>query len=65
MNNEIINCYDLDIKQDIPEEFRIIKTDNESLIHSNKIFKGIMMGIGIGVCIYLVYNFTIKKKEKV
>lgn len=61
MNNKIINCYELDIKQDFPEELLIVKADNESLIHSNRIFKGILMGIGIGICIFIIYNSIPKK----
>jgi len=42
MTDEIINCYELDLKQDFPAEMEMIKSSNESLKNSNHYFKNVL-----------------------
>lgn len=56
MEHEIINCYQLDIRQDIPKEMELLKTSNESLKQTNQSFKIILAAIGLGFILFVVYQ---------
>ena len=65
MTEEIINCYELDLKQDIPAEMELIKSSNENLKNSNRNFKIILLSIGLGVFIwYIIKNSKPKIGKK-
>ena len=56
MQEEIINCYELDIKQDIPAEMELLKLSNEELRSSNRNFTIILFTIGLGVILFAIYQ---------
>ena len=62
MTENIINCYELDIKQDIPAEMEFIKSNNESLKQTNLRFKILLGAIGLGVILFVIYK-SLKIKE--
>ena len=63
MTENIINCYELDIKQDIPTEMELIKSSNESLKQTNQSFKIILGAIGLGVIVFVVFQSLKTRKE--
>lgn len=62
MDYEIINCYELDVRQDIPAEMEIIRSNNEKLENSNRTFKVIMLSIGLGIILFAVYQSSKTRK---
>ncbi len=60
MNEEIINCYQLDIKQDFPEDLRLAQIDSQSLKNKNQILLTILIAFGIGLSSFIllkrIYN---------
>lgn len=64
MTEEIINCYELEIKQDIPAEMEIMRSSNEKLENSNHNFKIILLSIGLGVIIWLIVHNSIQRIEE-
>ena len=64
MNNEIINCYQLDVTQDIPKELIMFKANCKTLIRTNKILKGALIATGIGICAYFIYKIYSDEKEE-
>lgn len=67
MTENIINCYELDIKQDIPVEMEFIKSNNESLKQTNLSFKILLGAIGLGVILFVIYQSSktrIDEKDK-
>ena len=56
MKDEIINCYELEIRQDIPAEMEVIRSSNENLKNSNRNFKIILFSIGLGIVLFAVYQ---------
>ena len=67
MKNEIINCYELDFKQDVPAEMEMIKASNESLKKSNHYFKIVLLSIGFGIMLSAFYQISktrIEEKDK-
>lgn len=63
MTERIINCYELDIKQDIPVEMEIMRSSNEKLENSNQAFKIILISIGFAIVLFAVYQRSKAKKE--
>lgn len=64
MTENIINCYELDVKQDIPAEMELIRSSNENLKRTNQSFKIILWAIGLGIVIWsLIQNSKPKKRE--
>jgi len=64
MTENIINCYELDLKQDIPAEMEILKSSNGKLEKSNRIFKIILWSIGIGIAVFTIYQIQKRRKRK-
>jgi hypothetical protein len=62
MDYEIINCYELDVRQDIPAQMELLKSSNEELNNSNRILTVILLSIGLGVILFAVYQSS--KKEQ-
>lgn len=62
MEHQIINCYELDIKQNIPTDMAVLISSNEKLIKSNNLFKIILMSIGIGVIISVIFQYSKPRK---
>ena len=56
MEQEIINCFELDVRQDIPAEMEIMRSNNEKLENSNRTFKVIILSIGLGIILFAVYQ---------
>ena len=56
MTESIINCYELDIRQDIPAEMELIILRNVKLKNSNRNFKIIILSVGLGVILFAVYQ---------
>lgn len=64
MSYEIINCYELEIRQDIPAEMELIKSKNKNLKNSNHNFKIILFSIGLGVILFGVFHISKTRKEE-
>ncbi len=64
MTENIINCYELDIKQNIPAEMELIKSSNEELKGSNQNFKIILLSIGLGIILFALYQSSKTRKEE-
>jgi|GEM_PF-5940581 len=64
MNSEIIHSYQLDIKQDFPEELKLAEAQCDSLERTNKVFMGTLIVIGIGLSIYLIRKFINVEEDK-
>lgn len=64
MAENIINCYELDLKQDIPAELELLKSSNQELKISNRNFTIILFSIGLGVIFFAVYQSSKKTKKK-
>ena len=64
MTENIINCYELDIKQDIPAEMELIRSSNENLKNSNHNFKIILLSIAFGVILFAVFQSSKTRKEE-
>lgn len=56
MEHEIINCYEMDIRQDIPVEMESLRMDNESLLNTNLVLRITLISIGLGVILFAVYH---------
>ena len=56
MERRIINCYELDVRQNIPAEMELLTSSNEELKSSNQNFKIILLSIGLGVILFAVYQ---------
>lgn len=63
MKEKIINCYELDIKQDIPVEMEMLKSSNENLNNSNRVLRITLLSIGIVIIFFAVYQNSKTKKE--
>lgn len=63
MEYEILNSYELDIKQDIPAEMELLTSSNQELKNSNRSFTIILLTIGLGIVIYAVYQSSKTRKE--
>ena len=63
MEPRIINCYELDLKQDFPEDLRLVKIKCESLKRKNKFLINSTIFIGLGLITYLVIK-TLKPNYK-
>ena len=64
MTEKIINCYELDIKQDIPAEMEIIRTSNENLKNSNRNFRLILLSVGFVIVFIAVYQNSKMRQKK-
>ena len=67
MDQNIIDCYKLEIIRDIPQELSVITHNRDSLFRENQKLKNIVWGLSISLGCVLVYNLinTIyAKKEK-
>lgn len=63
MDYEILNCYELDLRQDIPAEMEVLKITNRKLESKNRVFVYLIASIGIGVIIWSIMQSS--KKEKI
>ena len=64
MDYEIINCYELDVRQDIPTEFVQLRHDNETVRQTNKFLKVVLLGIVFGIAISAVIQIRQANKHK-
>lgn len=64
MTENIINCYELDIKQDIPAEMELIKSSNQELKSSNRNFTIILFSIGLGIILFVIYKSSKTRNEE-
>ena len=56
MDYEIINCYELDVRQDIPAQMESLKSYNKELKSSHRILTIILLSIGLGVTLFSMYQ---------
>ncbi|MCA0131758.1 hypothetical protein [Winogradskyella alexanderae] len=63
MDYEIINCYELDVRQDIPTEMEVLKITNRKLESKNRVFVYLIASIGFGVIVWSIVQSL--KKEKI
>ncbi|MBV7270564.1 hypothetical protein [Winogradskyella luteola] len=65
MEQEIINCYELDIKQNFPEDLRLSRVECESLKQKNNILFNVLVGFGTGLlAVFLLKLITSNKDNK-
>jgi hypothetical protein len=62
MEQEIINCFELDVRQDIPAEMEGLKITNKKLETKNRVYVYLIAAIGIGAILFSIYHSS--KKEK-
>ena len=63
MDYEILNSYELDVKQDIPAEMEVLKITNRKLESKNRVFVYLIAAIGIGAIFYSIYHGSKSRKE--
>jgi prolipoprotein diacylglyceryltransferase len=54
MDYEILNCYELDVRQEIPEQMTLLKSKNHELNNSNKILSIMLFSVGLGIVLYAI-----------
>jgi hypothetical protein len=64
MEQEIINCFELDVRRDIPAEMELVKLSNRELKKSNQHFRIILLTLGLGAVLYAVYQSSKQGREK-
>lgn len=67
MEPRIINCYELDLKQDIPAEMNLLKSSNKDLEKKNGYLTLTLFSIGLGVILFAIYQSSktgIEEKDK-
>ena len=64
MEYEFINCYELDIKKDIPGEMELLTSSNQELESSNRNLTIILFSIGLGVILFAVFQSSKTRKEE-
>jgi len=64
MEHKIINCYDLDIRQDFPEDLRLAQEESKSLENTNKVLTVALVIVGVGLSIAFIYNQIAESKAK-
>ncbi|MCK8479762.1 hypothetical protein [Psychroserpens algicola] len=64
MEDELINCFDLDIKQNFPEDIRLAQEQNKSLENTNKVLTAVLVIIGVGLSIAFIYSQIAKRKTR-
>lgn len=67
-NQNIIDCYKLDLIKDIPEELKLTKSHRNDLFSQNQKLKKIVWALGISLGGLLTYtwfkNYEKRKKNK-
>ncbi len=65
-NQNIIDCYKLDLIKDIPEELKLTKSNRNDLFLQNQKLKKIIWTLGISLGCLLAYNLlkNYGKKQK-
>ncbi|WP_027393519.1 hypothetical protein [Aquimarina latercula] len=65
-NQNIIDCYKLDLVKDIPEELKLTKSHRNDLFLKNQRLKSIIWTLGISLGCLLAYNLLKNhgKKQK-
>jgi len=64
MEDELINCFDLDIKQNFPEDLRLAQEDCKSLESTNKVLTVALIIVGVGLSVAFIYNQIAENKAK-
>lgn len=67
MTDKVINCYELDIKQDISVEMELLRLSNKELKGSNRNFRITLLTVGLVIILFAVYQSLktrIEEKEK-
>ena len=60
----MIDCYQLEIARDIPEEFTLLENNYENLKNTHLIIKRVFFGIGIGIVVLIIINTYNHQKER-
>jgi len=63
MEHQIINCYELDLKQNFPEDLRLSQIECESLKHKNDILFNMLVGFGAGLLTIFLLKLIISEKN--
>ncbi len=63
MEKKIINCYELDIKQNFPEDLRLSQIECESLKQRNNILFNSLIVLGTGLLAIYIFKILSEKKE--
>ncbi|WP_103866722.1 hypothetical protein [Aquimarina sp. I32.4] len=67
MNQKFINCFELDLAQDIPKELSYYQNHCNTLIGRNQLYKNVLIAVTSGICMYMMYktiNHYTKKKKR-
>ena len=64
MEQEIINCFELDVRQDIPAEMDLLASSNRELKKLNHHLTIILLSVGLGTILYAVYQSSKQVMEK-
>jgi len=60
----IIDCYQLDVARNIPEEFAVLESNYQTLKNSNQLMSGALIGVGLGLGLFLIYKMYFDDKER-
>ena len=60
----IIDCYKLDVARNIPGEFAVLESNYQTLKNSNQIISGALIGVGLGLGLFLIYKMYFDDKER-
>ena len=63
MEHEILNCFELDIRQDIPAEMELLKQNSELIKTKNKVLKTVLLGIVFGLVAVVLYHKIKENRE--
>jgi|GEM_PF-5803738 len=64
MNIEPIHTYQLDLKQDFPEDLRLSQAQCQSLENTNKVLTVVLVILGVGLSAAFVYGKMAERKGK-
>ncbi|TGV04819.1 hypothetical protein [Flavivirga rizhaonensis] len=64
MKEEIINCYQLDIKQDFPEGLRVAQEECKSLKRTNEVLATALIIVGLGLLVSFVFSQIVQRPVK-
>ena len=64
MEQEIINCFELDVRQDIPAEMDLLASSNRELKKSNHHLTIILLSVGLGTIVRCLPKFKTSNGKK-
>lgn len=69
LNPNILDCSELQIVRDIPEELSFYQKQCNTLTHQNHIYKKALLITTSGICLYLIYktihHYAKKRNQKI